>query len=179
MNRSIFARGTIILILAGSLCMSCGIDREAEKAAVAQAISDHIKWALPDKNVDRLYATILQDSTFFIFHPDSKSTIVGIEAFRKMVDEVFMNPACKPTSSDIRDLHVDLSPSGDAAWFSAILNDFGEWDGKPYAWLNTRWTGVLVKQDGKWLMAQMHFSFDSDPPPASSPVDSTATEKQS
>jgi hypothetical protein len=28
--------------------------------------------------------------------------------------------------------------------------------------LNTRWTGVLEKREGKWLIVQMHFSFASD-----------------
>jgi ketosteroid isomerase-like protein len=164
MNMSIgkHAVAVVMLCIAGGCALSPGIDREAEKAKVIQAINDHIKWPLPDKNVDRLYASIVQDSTFFIFHPDSKSTIVGIEPFRKMVDAVFMNPACKPTRSDIRDLRVTLSTSGDVAWFSAILDDYGEWDGQPYAWLDTRWTGVLEKRDGKWLIDQMHFSFAKD-----------------
>ena len=167
----------VIFMIVGGIAMSCGIDREAEKAKVVQAINDHIKWALPDKNEDRLYASIVQDSTFFIFHPDSKSTIVGIEPFRKMVDAVFMNPACKPTRSDIRDLRVTLSKSGDVAWFSAILDDCGEWNGQPYAWLNTRWTGVLEKHDGKWLVDQMHFSFATDQQEEAKVQDSTASTK--
>lgn len=165
---------TAVFIIAGGVVMSCRVDREAEKAEVIKAIGDHINWAIPDKKPDRLYASIVQDSTFFIFHPDSKSTIAGIEPFRDMVDAVFMNPACKPTGSDIRDLRVTLSPSGEVAWFSAILDDRGEWDGRPYAWLDTRWTGVLVKNDGKWLMAQMHFSFASDRVDEPAPADSTA-----
>jgi hypothetical protein len=48
------------------------------------------------------------------------------------------------------------------AWYSCILDDYGEWQEKPYAWMNTRWTGVLEKRDGKWLIMQMHFSFASD-----------------
>ena len=26
-------------------------------------------------------------------------------------------------------------------------------------WKNTRWTGVLEKREGRWVMAQQHFSF--------------------
>jgi hypothetical protein len=26
-------------------------------------------------------------------------------------------------------------------------------------WVNVRWTGVLEKKEGKWLIRQMHFSF--------------------
>jgi ketosteroid isomerase-like protein len=137
-------------------------DTAAEKAKVAQVIHDSIEWPYPEKNRERLYATIARDPSFFIFHPDSKSTIVGFDAFQNMTEKVFMNPAFEAKGSDIRDLRVSLSRSGDVAWFSAILDDFGESNGKPYAWLNTRWTGVLEKREGKWLIVQMHFSFASD-----------------
>lgn len=137
-------------------------DAEAEKAKVAQAIHDNIEWPYPEKNLKLLYSTIARDPSFFIFHPDSKSTIVGFDAMQKLVEAVFMNPGFKATGSDIRDLRVNLSRSGEVAWFSAILDDFGEDNGKPYAWLNTRWTGVLEKREGKWLVVQMHFSFASD-----------------
>ncbi len=134
----------------------------AEKAKIAQVIHDSIEWVYPEKNRERLYATIAKDPSFFIFHPDSKSTIIGFDAFERMVEKVFMNPTFKATGSDIRDLRITLSRSGEVAWFSAILDDFGESNGKPYAWMNTRWTGVLEKREGKWLICQMHFSFASD-----------------
>lgn len=137
-------------------------DFTAEKAKVAQTIRDSIEWPYPEKNRERLYATIAKDASFFIFHPDSKSTIIGFDAFQELVEKVFMKPTFKATGSDIRDLRVNLSKSGDVAWFSAILDDFGESDGKPYAWMDTRWTGVLEKREGKWLIVQMHFSFASD-----------------
>jgi ketosteroid isomerase-like protein len=137
-------------------------DVEAERAKVVQAIHDNIEWPYPEKNRERLYATIAKDSSFFIFHPDSKSTIISFDAFQELVEKVFMKPTFKATGSDIRDLRVNLSKSGEVAWFSAILDDFGESDGKPYAWMNTRWTGVLEKREGKWLIVQMHFSFASD-----------------
>ena len=73
-----------------------------------------------------------------------------------------MHPEFKATGSDIRDLRVNLSKSGDVAWYSCILDDFGEFKGRPYAWKNTRWTGVLEKRDGRWVIVQMHFSFASD-----------------
>lgn len=69
--------------------------------------------------------------------------------------------ACRPKGIDIRDLKVHLSKGGDVAWCSCIFDDWGEWGGHPWLWKNARWTGVLEKIDGKWLIAQMHFSFPS------------------
>jgi hypothetical protein len=63
---------------------------------------------------------------------------------------------------DVRDLRVNFSRSGDVAWWSATLDDLGEWDGRPTGWRDTRWTGVLEKRDGAWVIVQMHFSFAAD-----------------
>ena len=59
----------------------------------------------------------------------------------------------------MRDFRCDFSRGGDVAWFSAILDDCYEWDGRPGCWKDTRWTGVLEKRAGQWLIVQMHFSF--------------------
>jgi len=45
------------------------------------------------------------------------------------------------------------------AWWYCMLDDINEWDGQPASWENTRWTGVLEKREGKWVIVQMHFSF--------------------
>ncbi|UCD38716.1 MAG: nuclear transport factor 2 family protein [Fidelibacterota bacterium] len=135
-------------------------DVEAEKVEITKVVRNSIGWAL-DKDRELLFNCMAQDTNFFIYHPDSGSTIVGFEAFSKMVDRVFMNEAFKATSFDVRDMRITLSRSGDVAWYSAVLDDFGEWDGQPSAWINTRWTGVLEKRDGRWQITQMHFSFAS------------------
>jgi hypothetical protein len=54
---------------------------------------------------------------------------------------------------------VTFSRSGDVAWWSAMLDDLGEWDGRPIGWKNTRWIGVLEHRDAGWVITQMHFSF--------------------
>lgn len=154
--------GAALLALAFVLVISCAKtpprDPAKDRAEIARVVSNSITWAL-DKNSDLLFSSVAQDSSFFIFHPDSASTIVGFDAFKKMVNDFFMQDGFKATGSSIRDMRIDISKSGDVAWYSAILDDFGEWNGKPTAWRNTRWTGVLERRDGKWVIVQMHFSF--------------------
>lgn len=135
-----------------------------ERAVVEQAIRDSIGWALT-KDRPLLERTIAHDPALFIFHPDSKSTVVGWEAFAKNFD-FWMDPRFKATSLDVRDLRISFSRTGEVAWFSAILDDLGEWDGKPIGWKDTRWTGVLEKRNARWVIVQMHFSFASDRPGA-------------
>lgn len=153
---------TLLFIITGGCDMSPEIDIAAEKARVEETIRDCIEWPFPEKNVDRLYSSIAQDSSFFIFHPDSASTITSFDAFDDVIKTVFLDERMRPASTEIRDLRIHLSRGGDVAWYSCILDDFGEYDGRKWQWLNCRWTGVLQKTNGKWLIHQMHFSFASD-----------------
>lgn len=136
----------------------------SEITTVERTIHASIGWAM---NKDRalLERTLSHDAGLFIFHPDSKTTVVGWEPMEKLF-AFWMDPRFKATGYEIRDLRINLSRAGDTSWFSAILDDCGEWNGKPSCWKDTRWTGVLEKRDGRWVIVQMHFSFASDPQPA-------------
>ena len=133
---------------------------ELERATITKAIEDSIGWALT-KDFDRLFEVLAHDENFFIFHPDSKSTVVGWNKFKEL-SKFYEDPRFKATHFEVKDLRLNLSRSGDVAWYSCFLDDCGEWEGKPIAWENARWTGVLEKRDGKWVIVQMHFSFPND-----------------
>jgi ketosteroid isomerase-like protein len=133
----------------------------SDRAEIEQVIHDSIGWALT-KDLDRLFSIMAQDAEFFIFHPDSRSTIVGFEAFKALGERVWMQEAFKATDYAIRELRIQLSQSGTVAWFSCYLDDHAEWNGRPTGWDNARWTGVLEKRGGRWLVVQMHFSFAKD-----------------
>lgn len=137
------------------------MDNNNERRIVAQCIHDAIGWALT-KDINRLYAIVAQDDDFFIFHPDSKSTIVGFPAFKRMGKRSWMNESFKATDYAIRELRLNFSQSGEVAWYSCMLDDHAEWNGKPGGWDDCRWTGTLEKRDGRWVIVQMHFSFAKD-----------------
>lgn len=134
---------------------------ETERFEVEKIIHDAIGCALT-KDLDRLFSIMAQDDDFFIFHPDSKSTIVGFEAFKKLEARVWMKDEFKATDFTVRELHVKFAEMGNAAWFSCFLDDHAEWNGQPIGWDNARWTGMLEKRNGRWVIVQMHFSFPKD-----------------
>jgi hypothetical protein len=134
---------------------------EITKHEVEQCVHDAIGWALT-KDIDKLFSIVAQDEDFFIFHPDSKSTIIGFPAFKRMGERSWMNESFKATDYAIHELRLNFSRSGEVAWYSCFLDDHAEWDGKPGGWDNCRWTGTLEKRDGKWVIVQMHFSFAKD-----------------
>lgn len=144
---------------------SCVVPNESERITslneIEQVIENSIGWALT-KDRALLMESVSQDDDFFIFHPDASSTIIGFSAFERHVDQVFMNEAFRATDFSINDLRITLSREGDVGWFSAVLDDHGEWQGQPTSWIDTRWTGVLERRDRRWVIVQMHFSFASD-----------------
>lgn len=134
---------------------------ENERLEVIQVIHDAIGWA-QNKDFDRLYSIFANDEEFFIFHPDSRSTIRGFEAFRQMAERVFRNEAFRATDYAVKELQLNFSATGVCAWWSCMLDDHYEWNGEPGGWDNARWTGTLEKRSGRWVIVQMHFSFAKD-----------------
>ena len=143
-------------------CNECreGVRREDnEMADIEEAIHSSIAWA-KTKDFNMLYGVIANDSNYIEVDP-TPGLIRGISDFKK--NEAFWgNPDFKAIGYEIRDLTINLSSSGDVAWYYCMLDDINEWKGKPASWLNTRWTGVLEKREGSWVIVQMHFSFPKE-----------------
>jgi ketosteroid isomerase-like protein len=139
----------------------CSRDEHKEDAAkeiprIEQAIHNCIGWA-GNKDIKLLYSVIANDSGFLEVHPDGR-VVTGFDEFKKG-EEFWMQPGFRAIRYEIRDLQIILSRSGDVAWWFCMLDDINEWKGQPANWENTRWTGVLEKRDGNWIIVQQHFSF--------------------
>jgi hypothetical protein len=131
-------------------------DREADLAAVKASIHGAIGWA---KNKDFTVSDriIANDSNYLEVDP-TPGIVRGFGQFKKN-EALFADPNFKAIRYEIRDLKISFSQSGTVAWYYCVLDDINEWKGQPASWMNTRWTGVLEKREGKWVIVQMHFSF--------------------
>ncbi len=129
-----------------------------ETAVVRKVISDSIGWAVK-KEREMMLECMAHDENLFYFSPKAEDTIIGYKAFLQLVDGFFMDERFKGIGHEIKDLRINFSRGGDVAWYSCLLDDFNEWEGKPANWINVRWTGVLEKRASKWVIVQMHFSY--------------------
>ncbi len=134
---------------------------EAEKAKIGKVIHDSIGWAAT-KDKSLLFGCFAHDADLFWFTPRDDGTIRGFKAFADEVEGFFMRDDFKAVRYEIRELRINLSRSGDVAWYHGRLDDFNEWKGQPANWENVRWTGVLEKRGQDWVIVQMHFSKASD-----------------
>ena len=150
-----------VLATAGAVASAhAAVDVEAEKAAIAKVIDANIGW-FATKDFALCFSTMADDPDLFFFSPDSQSTVHGFEQFKKQ-SEFWRDPGAKYVGHEIRGLRIHVHPSGEVAWWSAILDDCGEYSGRQACWKDTRWTGVLEKRAGRWVIMQMHFSFAVD-----------------
>jgi len=130
--------------------------QDDELSRIERSIRDCIGWA-QTKDFGLLYSVIANDADFLEVHPDG-SVVKGFEDFKK-AEKLWGSPEFKAIRYEIRDLKIKLSKSGDVAWFFCILDDINEYKGQPANWENARWSGVLEKREGRWVMVQQHFSF--------------------
>jgi ketosteroid isomerase-like protein len=131
-------------------------EKEIEIRLIAKTIDSCIGW-FENKDFDLLFKVVAHDSNYISVHPSDK-VIRGFKQFENN-SEIFKNPHFKYVRHELKDLTINLSSSRDVAWFYCILNDINTYKGQPANWENARWTGVLEKRDGKWVIVQQHFSF--------------------
>jgi ketosteroid isomerase-like protein len=135
-------------------------DKTGDEREITRILHDSFGWALT-KDRGLFESIFAKDQDFFTYYPDSKSTVVGWSQFEKYLDR-WMDPRNRALGYDIRDLRIVMSRSGDTAWFSAVVDDEGEFDGKPWGAKDVRWTGVLERRGGGWRIVQQHMSEATD-----------------
>ena len=134
-------------------------DYESERLNIEETIHLSIGWA-KNKDIKLLYSIIDHDSSFLEVHPGPK-VVKGFADFRNG-EKLWMSPDFRAIRYDIRDLQINISQSGNVAWWFCMLDDINEWKGEPSNWENTRWTGIMEKRKGNWIIVQQHFSFPVD-----------------
>jgi hypothetical protein len=139
----------------------CAAKPKDEKATIAKVIRDNIMWALT-KDVAMQQDTMAHDEDLFYFWTGSTHTVSGWKQHSELF-ETWLDPRFKAVRTEVRDLVIHLSRSGDVAWYSATLDDVVSWDGKVGKFgEGLRWTGVLEKRDVRWVIVQMHASLAVD-----------------
>lgn len=134
--------------------------RHPEYDTVKKTIEGSIGWAI-EKDFDYLFSIFANDENFFQLWLTSDSKVVGIEAFKKF-SQRWRTPDFRGTRFEFKDLRINFSRSGDVAWYSAYVDDCGEFKGKECCLKDVFQTGVLEKQDGKWVHVQIHGSYPVD-----------------
>jgi ketosteroid isomerase-like protein len=132
-----------------------------EKAVIEQVVKDSILWALT-KNVQMQKDTMAHDEDLLIIWTGSTHITKGWKEHEKSF-ETWLDPRFAAVRTEVCDLEIHISHSGDVAWYFADLDDVVSWEGKASKFgEGLRWTGVLEKRDRRWVIVQMHASLPVD-----------------
>lgn len=131
------------------------VNANDEKLRVESAI-DQFTQAWETKDIELLSRIMAHDADMVIYGTDAPEQWVGWESFKTSVAEMFT--ALGNIKIAVKNRSIKVHPSGDVAWFSQIW----DWDlvveGKPIRSEGQRFTGVLEKRSGEWVIVQFHNS---------------------
>ncbi len=149
-----------LLIISMALVIGCDngnkkVDRVKEVAAIKLVLE---KYALANENQD---IGMIEDiwcpsESIVSFGTEGGEKHIGFIEIKKAVQNQF--DAFSDTYISYHDQIVEINDSGNTAWFSEIINYNFILNGEANSFEGLRYTGVLVKRDGKWNLVQTHMS---------------------
>ena len=143
-----------ILVLASVPLTHAIASSKAEEVAV-KTVVDQFAQAWETEDMTLFSRVMAHDADMVNFGTDAAEHFVGWEALRDAAGKMF--PAFEKTKLTVKEQVIKIHSSGNAAWFSELV----DWDllveGKPVH-QSCRFTGVLEKRKGKWIIVQFHNS---------------------
>jgi ketosteroid isomerase-like protein len=164
-ERGIMKRALPIMLLLVFIVTAAGtITFVQADAKTDQEIKDFLtqyEAAYEKKDLGALMKLIAPGAEVVFFEADEKGRYVGPDQIKAAYENSLKQ--IKSIKGEYK--WTSVGSKGDVAWFATevLFNvDTGEDKFKQLG----RWTGVLEKKDGKWLLVQSHFSFpEQDGPP--------------
>ena len=131
------------------------VDIEAEKTQV-KTVVDQLEQFLETEDMELFSKIMAHDTDMVIFGTDAGERMVGWEALKEMIQK--QNASYENTKITVKDQVIKVNKSGNTAWFSEIADWVLEAQGEQINLQGSRFTGVLEKRNGDWIIVQMHAS---------------------
>lgn len=152
----------MLLITLGSCADKNVVDVQKEKTAIRLVLE---KYALANENQDiNMIEEIWCPSDSIVsIGTESGEILQGFSSIKSAVEKQFQ--AFSKTYISYSDQLINISKDGNTAWFSEIVNYNFIINSQAMQYEGLRYTGVLVKKDGKWKLVQTHISVPVVPEP--------------
>ncbi len=130
------------------------VDVEAEKATVKALIDDFVEiWETEDMELFSKIFAHDDDMRFFVVPPER---LVGWEQLNEAMQKMFESSENMQLTT--RELVIKVHKSGEVAWVSCLMDSKGEMMGEPVSLEGVRFTAVVEKRNGNWVIVQFHAS---------------------
>lgn len=128
---------------------------EAEISEVKKVVDGFSK-TIETKDLSMFEKITAHDDDMVNFGTDAAEHWVGYEPLKVAVKKQF--ESFGDTKLKVRDQVIKVNKSGNTAWFSEITDWNITTGGQKVELKDSRFTGVLEKRDGKWVIVQFHAS---------------------
>jgi hypothetical protein len=161
-------KNLVIIVLIGLILISCNkagnkkidFDPVKEKEKVALVLEKYVI-ANEKQNLNLIKEVWASKPDIMVIGTNSDETVIGWEAIRDAMKIQFKN--IEDTYISVRDQRIEINETGNTAWFSEFVNYNYIYKGKPVKYEGLRFTGVLEKINGDWLIVQSHMSIPGSP----------------
>ncbi len=147
---------TLIALMMITVSCKEKVNKSEEKAKIRLVLENHVI-ANETKNIDLIGEIWAPREDVIIFGTASDEKLVGwneIKATFKKQFEMF-----EQAYLSISDQSISIGDDGNTAWFSQKMDyNYTTVDGDAKRFEGVRFTGVLEKIDGQWLIVQSHLS---------------------
>jgi hypothetical protein len=153
-----------IVIIAASCCnkqqSNKPIDVAAEKEKVALVLEKYVI-ANEKQDITMIHNVWAAEPDIVVIGTNSDEMLIGWDAIKDVMERQFSS--FEDTYISVHDQIININDTGNTAWFSEILNYNYIYQGTALQYEGLRFTGVLQKRDGEWLIVQSHMSIPATP----------------
>ncbi len=161
-------KSLIVILVIGIIVSGCNkanqeksaFDPVKEKERIALVLEKYVI-ANEEQNLNLVKDVWAPYPDIVVFGTNSDETIIGWEAIKAALKRQF--EAIEDTYISVRDQRISINETGNTAWFSEIVNYNYIYQDKPVKYEGLRFTGVLAKVNGEWLIVQSHMSIPGSP----------------
>jgi ketosteroid isomerase-like protein len=131
------------------------INIDQERESVALVLEKYVI-ANERQDIDLVKEVWANSPHIVVFGTTGDDKYVGWSEIHDVMQRQFNS--FKETYISVRDQVIEVSETGKTAWFSEVMNYNYIYQGEPIQYEGLRFTGVLKKIDGDWLIVQSHMS---------------------
>ena len=128
--------------------------------AEAIAVVDGFFRAMDTQDLDWIRRHVATDADMVNIGTESDEYWIGGDVMHAETETMFRTMT--GYRAELRDRHLSLSRSGDVAWFAHRMDARIDYGDRSVSLEDARFTGVMERRDGAWVLVQTHVSIPED-----------------
>lgn len=153
----IFSTFVISLLLISVSCNELKKESncKADKEAIENLLENYIL-ANENQDFDLIESIWASNDDIILYGTDSDERLMGWSNIKSAIQEQF--GYITDTYISASNQFIKLNCTGNTAWFAETLNYNYMYKGKAHKYEGLRFTGVVEKIEGEWVLVQAHLS---------------------